>query len=249
MKNKASIPYNIRQIADIFKAMRELLCIKQKDLAKEIGITKGALSLFESMKATINEEKIFKIAEILHINPAWIKSESEVFLKSDEILYLTAKKEEPLLTFQRYANDCFYLHIFKTPHPLHSFTPKYLLKQEFVVTVGKVGDVFCIIRTPDLKSSEDFNRYFMYKALSDINIHASYFILENFENKKEILEKIENKMITKEELLWLYKLAKVATAEISLSIEEKELILALRLKKISATEAKKIVLEHQKHRK
>jgi len=46
-------------------------------------------------------------------------------------------------------------------------------------------------------------------------------LLEDFESKKEILEKIENKVITKEELLWLYKLAKVTTAEISLSIEEK----------------------------
>jgi|GEM_PF-991964 len=242
MKNKAPIPY-------IFKAMRELLGFKQEEIAKKIGIGRSALSLFEAMKSTISKEKVFKIAEILHINPDWLKGESNFLLKSDGILYLTAKEEKPLLTFQRYANDCLYLHIFKTPHPLHSFTPKYLLKQEFVVTVGKVGDVFCIIRTPDLKSSEDFNRYFMYKALSDLNIHASYFVLENFENKKEILEKIENKAITKEELLRLYRLAKVTTAEISLSTEEKDLILALRLKKISATEAKKIVLEHQKHRK
>lgn len=234
------ITREVHQIIDLFKAMRELLGFKQEEIAKKIGIGRSALSLFEAMKSTISKEKVFKIAEILHINPDWLRGESEVFLKSDEILYLVAKKAKPLWTFTIAARNCFYLHIFKIDTPLHYIASKYLLRQELVVTVAKVGNVFCVIRTPNVKSINDFDRYYMHQAQSTMHMPAAAFYLERFENKKEMLEKIKNKNVTKEELEYLFRLARVSTiANLSLSVEEKDLILTLREHNLSALQAKK----------
>lgn len=217
-------------IADAIKLMRELQQIKQAQLAAAIGITKGALSLFESSKTSISYSNILALCEFLGINKEWINGNSEIFLDSSDVLYLYAKNKEMVHKFMSFCKGCSFLHII-IPDTVTKWLISKVLLQEYVVTVVKFeNNTFCILKTPSLKSSNDFYTYFesMYKVLEQANISFSYCFLENFADKKRVLKDIETKKITKEELNKLFALAALISTNISLSVDEKRLILKLR---------------------
>ncbi|MCS7214953.1 MAG: helix-turn-helix domain-containing protein [Thermodesulfovibrio sp.] len=222
-------------IIEAIKLLRELQGIKQIDLVNALGITKSAYSQFEAGKASLSQENILAACELLGINKEWIEGKSDIFLYSNDILYLKAKNKEKLHKFMIYSKNVSYLHVVK-PETFAKYLLSKVFLQEFVVTFARFeNETYCVILTPTLRSSNDFYDYFesMYKTLETVNIPYSYCFLENFEDKKEILTKVETRTITKEDIMRLYSLANVATMNVSLSAEEKELILKLREKKKS----------------
>jgi len=230
-------------VVETIKLMRGLLRIKQADIANFLKITRSAYNQFESMRASLSIDNIYAICEFLKINKDWLDDNSDIFLKSRDILFLEAKTKEVVHKFLATAKKCSYLHIFIPDTTVRYLVSKILLKELVITVIHFENDTFCILRTPALRSTNDFYDYFesMYKVLEDVNIPFSYSFLENFERKKEILEKINDKKVTIDDLKDLYSLSKAA--KISLSLEEKELIQLLREHKISATHVKNIIFD------
>lgn len=225
-------------VVEVIKLVRESFGIRQVEIAKALGITKSAYNQFESMKASLSSENIYAICELLKINHDWLTESSDVILDSREVLFFNVKNKQQLHKLMTLFRNCSYLHIVIPDTTLKYFVSKMFLK-EFVITVAKLpNDTLCVLRTPLLRSSSDFYDYYesMYKILETANIPFSYFFLDNFETKQEILKKIDNKEISKDELLNLYDLASTVAINISLSPEEKELILKLRKMKKSPKE-------------
>ncbi|MCS7232294.1 MAG: hypothetical protein RMJ67_09185 [Elusimicrobiota bacterium] len=200
-------------------------------------MTKGAYSLFELGQASLSYENILAICELLGINDMWIKGESDIFLYSNDILYLKAKNKEMLHRFMMFASKANYLHIIKSEVEYLQANISKILRDEYVVTFLRFeNETYCVLLTPNLRTRQDFHDYFekAYENLEKLHIQYSFCFLENFETKKEILAKIEKRMITKADIERLYNLADIANMNLSLSVEEKNLILKLREKKIEA---------------
>lgn len=220
------------------KLIRELSGVKQVEIANALGVTKSAYNQFESMKATLNINNIYAICELLGINHEWLTENSDIVLSSHDVLFFQIENKQQLHKLMLLLKYGSYLYII-IPDITVKYLPSKVPLKEFVITIAKLpNDTFCIIRTPFLRSSSDFFDYYqsMYKTVETANIPFSYFFLENFETKQEVLRKINNREISREELSGLYNLASVVGVNISLSPEEKELILKLREMKKSPRE-------------
>lgn len=221
-------------VTETIKMMRELLGIKQTELANLIGITRSAYNQFEFMRASLSIENVYSICEALKINKDWLEDKSEIFLKSMDVLYLQSKNKDLIHKFLATARRCSYLHII-IPDTVLLYLVKRVFWGEYIITIVYFeNNTVCVLKTPGLKAANDFYEYYesMYAVLEKAGIPFSYAFIENFENKKQILEKIETKTVTKEELISLFELINAANINISLSVEEKELILRLRKNEI-----------------
>jgi len=236
----------MRNIVEAIITLRELQGIKQSEIAVKLGISRSALNQFEKKKATLSKENILALAEILNLNSDWIANKSDVLLKGNDVIFMKAKHSQIFQKFMFYAKNVEYLCIFKPDTTLKYFVSKIVRESIFVIAVRFKNDTYCIINVDNfIKSVNDFYVYFesMFEKLSFVGIKASYVILEEFENKKEILKKIEEKTIMKEEIKNLYEIANTLNVNLSLSGEEKHLILWLRKNDIPISEVYKCIKE------
>ena len=74
----------MEHIGERIKRARDLTRLSQTDVANMFGITREAVSLWESGDSRPDQEKILKLAEILEVNVRWLLS-GEGPMKQDEL--------------------------------------------------------------------------------------------------------------------------------------------------------------------
>jgi len=224
-------------IVDAIVTIREMRNIKQATIAEMLNITRSALNQFEKKKAKISRENILALCEVLNINKNYFESFDESFLESNDVLYLKAKHRDHLYKFMLYAKNVDYLCVFVPDTVIKYYYTRFVGETLFIVIVRFKNNTLCVLDVNNLvKSINDFAVHFesMFEKLKLANIKASYTVIEQFDNKKEILNKIKQKTITKKEILILFEKAEVANVNLSLSVEEKQLLVYMRNNNISA---------------
>lgn len=64
-----------RNFADRLRKALEIRKMKQIDLARKTGITKGAISQYLSGEYVAKQDNLYKIADVLNVDAAWLMGE------------------------------------------------------------------------------------------------------------------------------------------------------------------------------
>lgn len=172
----------------IFKTLRSLYNLTQKDLADKIGVTKSTISNYENSYSVPPMSVIMKISDALDILPLNI-------LSLDENLSNKDKLKTPRAT--QSANDVyipFYSHdTLKNPDFLNfkNYMDYYITLPGFML--DKCDDYICI-KAPDSSMSEDNihkNDFVFVKRTLDVP-NKSIVLAINKTNGKIILRRIFN---------------------------------------------------------
>lgn len=113
-------------MVDLFATARKLQGTKQLYVARELGITQGAIANFEAGRTTLGPDTLQKYAKILNINPLFISGESQRPFKSDELIKMRLPEtllggiDYSIIYFLSEHNKILNLIFFITASPLYS---------------------------------------------------------------------------------------------------------------------------------
>lgn len=210
------------------KTMFSLLGYKQTHVAKQLGITQGALSQFLNNRATLSDEKIKKLADMLFINPAWLDEKDRIFLKSHQILYFTVKNYQTLFDFILLARQCDYL----------------FLTDVRICFVRFANLTYCVMFfDKNIESFDPFKRLIKSLEIPAFGISYSFTEFQKLEMStiSGIIEKAKKRELDKIDIESLFSLANILSFEISLTFEERRLIHYLRQKNINPDDVIKML--------
>jgi len=230
-------------LVEIIRIFRKAQRYSQTEVANMLNISKQAYNAFEKMKATISEEKIALLCNKLGINVDFFSDRSKYLLDcGDSIKYFKFEDKMDLAKTMIFLNECEYVCIFLPEGTLKYFISKTLRRDIFIIFV-KQKNSYCVFEVPFIKSVDDFSLHFvsMFRKLNLINVAASYYILEDFDYKEEFVYKAKMKLLTKEDCEKIFSKEYLQRTELSLTTEEKKLIMTVREKNINVSELIKIL--------
>ncbi|MBW2570508.1 MAG: helix-turn-helix transcriptional regulator, partial [Deltaproteobacteria bacterium] len=163
------------KIEELFRLTRELQGKKQTDIARQVGITRPALSNLESSRSSLSIATLQKIAPLININPEFVIDQAKNPFQSKELIKMFFDEKlayyilEPLNVLITFNDELKFISLISnfdlppkisrlslSPHPIYAIAVKdkdnniFLLRRKLNTAFVKVDgslymDVWSII--------------------------------------------------------------------------------------------------------
>ncbi len=230
----------------LFLHARESLGLKQKEVAAKANITAAALSLFEAGKTSLSTNTLIRLANVLNLNPDFIKGKSKNPFRSKDVIkffFLTNDiRDSMLISKVIWANDELefvtiypYLESYRRFFSIELFN---MMVPYAVAVRDSDGNMFLFSnRVPEKGVLQEIGEDLRSRLLPFLEINGKDMDKMKFRNElteESYVKKIDEGTITRKDLEPLFaKFKKDTIASIAnLTEEEIRLINKLRENKI-----------------
>lgn len=188
----------IDKLQVLFRKIRESQGISQAKLAEKAGITQGAITHFEHMRATISDKKLMKMAPMMNLNPDYIEKKTRnPFKQADKNklikMYISENEvgelDFSLLQFIAQINERAFFYILKPSFSLLK-GQRIMLHSAYALLVKDADEnvfVFRRKRTDDVFDYFEFRRHLIDSAAKE----GKYFGVKMVTISESIYEKIQ----------------------------------------------------------